>query len=285
VAARWRSFKGIVSLWVELFARDNLLTYASAVALQTLVAAISCALLGLGILGATHDTSLWRRTIGPAIEPRVLHDVYRGVNAVVQHVFSSSSAGVIAFASVLAIWEVSGVVRAVIGALNSIYETQEERPWWIRFPLSFGISIVILVALLGAIVLLLGVHASGGWEWPAAVFRWVAAIALLVAAFGILVRWAPAKRRAKRWASAGSLLVVVCWIVESLIFRWYVTSIADFKTPIGSVVVFLVLTSYLYVGAIILLVALELDEVVRLDAQRPRNRQQLLPLVERVIAG
>lgn len=285
MAARWRSFKAIVRLWVDLFARDNLLTYASAIALQTLVAAISCALLGLGILGAAHDTSLWKRTIAPAIEPRVLHDVYRGVNAVVQHVFSSSSAGVIAFAAILAIWEVSGVVRAVIGALNSVYETEEERPWWIRVPLSLGISVVLLVGLVGSIVILLGLHASGAWEWPAAVLRWVAAIGLMIAAFGILVRTAPAKHRAKKWASAGAILVVVCWVAESFIFRWYVTSVADFKTAIGSVVVFLVLTTYLYVGAIILLVAMELDELVRLDAQRPRNRQQLLPLVERVIAG
>lgn len=285
MAARWRSFKAIVRLWVDLFARDNLLTYASAIALQTLVAAISCALLGLGILGAAHDTSLWKRTIGPAIEPRVLPDVYRGVNAVVQHVFSSSSGGVIAFAAILAIWEVSGVVRAVIGALNSIYETEEERPWWIRFPLSLGISVVLLVGLVGSIVILLGLHASGAWEWPAAVLRWVVAIGLMVVAFGILVRTAPAKHRAKKWASAGAILVVVCWVAESFIFRWYVTSVADFKTAIGSVVVFLVLTTYIYVGAIILLVAMELDELVRLDAQRPRNRQQLLPLVERVIAG
>jgi membrane protein len=285
VAARWRSFKAIVRLWVELFARDNLLTYASAIALQTLIAAISCALLGLGLLGATHETSLWRRTIGPAIEPRVLHDVYLGVNAVAQHVFASSSAGVIAFAASFAVYEVSGVVRAVIGALNAIYETEEERPWWIRLPLSLGVSIVFLAALLGAIVLIAGLHAPGAWEWPVAIFRWIAGVALLATAFGILVRWAPARHRATRWASAGSVLVVIGWVVESLIFRWYVTSVADFKTAIGSVVVFIVLTMYLYIGAIILLVAMELDELVRLDAQRPRNRQQLLPLVERVIAG
>jgi membrane protein len=284
VAARWRSFKAIVRLWVELFARDNLLTYASAIALQTLVAAISCALLGLGILGAAHDTSLWSRTIGPAIEPRVLHEVFRGANAVVQEVFSSSSAGVIAFAACLAVWEVSGVVRAVIGALNSIYETEEERPWWIRFPLSLGVSVVFMVALLGAILLLIAVHAPGAWEWPVAIVRWAAAIGLIVVAFGALVRLAPAEHRATRWASAGAALVVGCWVVESLIFRWYVSSVADFKTAIGSVVVFLVLTSYLYVGAIILLVGMELDEIVRLDAGRPRSRQQLLPLVERVIA-
>jgi membrane protein len=283
VRSRWRSFRAIVRLWVELFNEDNLLTYASAIALQALIAAISFLLLSLGVLGATGDTSLWSRTIGPAIERRVLPDVYRGLNEVVQHVFATSSGGLIAFATVLAIWEVSGVVRAVIGALNAVYETSEERKWWVRFPLSVGISVVLNVALLGAIVLLVAVHGRGGWAWPVAIGRWVAAIGLLMLAFGLLVRWAPAKHRAKRWASAGAVLVVGGWIVETEIFRWYVTSVADFRTAIGSFATMFVATSYLYVGAIILLVGMELDELIRLDTQRPRNRQKLLPLIKGVL--
>jgi membrane protein len=285
VRARWQSFKAIVRLWVELFDRDNLLTYASAIALQALIAAIASALLGVGILGATGDTGLWNKTIGPAIARRVLPHVYGGLNEVVQRVFSDSSTGLLVFAAAFTIWEVSGVVRAVIGALNSVYETTEERPWWIRFPVSFGVSAVFTGALLGAIVLVVGAHAHGGWEWPVAVLRWVGAVGLIMLAFGLLVRWAPTKHRARKWASAGAILVVTAWIVETLIFRWYVTSVADFRTPIGSFASFIVLTSYLYVGAIILLVGMELDELVRLDAHRPRNKQQLLPHVVGVIRG
>jgi membrane protein len=284
VRSRWRNFRAIVRLWVDLFARDNLLTYASAIALQTLVAAIFFLLLGLGILGASHHTGLWSRTVGPAIGRRVLPDVYRGLNQIVEHVFAASSAGLIAFAAALAIWEVSGVVRALIGALNAVYETREERPWWIRFPLSFGVSAVLVVGWLGSIILVMAAHGSGGWHWPVAVVRWAGAVGLLILAFGLLVRWAPAKHRARRWASAGALLVVSGWIVETLIFRWYVTSV-DFRTAIGSFALVIVVTTYLYVGAIILLVAMELDELVRLDTTRPRSRQQLLPLVAGVIRG
>jgi len=285
VGSRWRNFKGIVQLWVELFDEDNLLTYASAIAIQAFIAAISFALLGVGILGAAHDQSLWTKTVGPAIERRVLPHVYGGLNEIVHRVFSSSSAGLIAFATMLAIWEVSGVVRAVIGALNAVYETKEERPWWIRFPVSLGISVAFNVALLGAIVLLAGVHTHGAWQWPVAVVRWVGAVGLMMLAFGLLVRLAPAERRATKWASAGAILVVTAWVVETEIFRWYVTSVANFHTAVGSFASFIVLTTYLYVGAIILLVAMELDELVRLDANRPRNKQKLLPLVSGVIRG
>jgi membrane protein len=108
----------------------------------------------------------------------------------------------------------------------------------------------------------------GGWGLPFAFVRWIGTIVLLGLAFGLLVRYAPAEPRAKRWVSGGAVLVVLAWLVESLIFRWYVTSVANFKTAPGSLAVFLVLTSYLYVGSIILLVGIELDELLREDVEK-----------------
>jgi membrane protein len=285
VQSRWQSFKGIVRVWVELFDDHNLLTYASAIALRTFIAAVACSLFALGILGASHQKQLWQKTIGPAIEPKVLPHVFSGINETVHLVLSSSSAGLLALASALAVWEVSGIIRASIGALDAIYETQEPRPWWIRFPLSLGLAVIFLAAVLGAIAVIWAGHVSGGWSIPILILRWPVAVALIALAFELIVRYAPAKHRRARWASLGSVLVVVGWIGETLIFAAYVRSVANFRTPVGSLEVFIFLATYFYVAAIVLLVAMELDELVRLDLQRPRNRQQLLPLVAGVIRG
>jgi membrane protein len=285
VQSRWQSFKGIVRVWVELFDDHNLLTYASAIALRTFIAAVACSLFALGILGASHQKQLWQKTIGPAIEPKVLPHVFSGINETVHLVLSSSSAGLLALASALAVWEVSGIIRASIGALDAIYETQEPRPWWIRFPLSLGLAVIFLAAVLGAIAVIWAGHVSGGWSIPILILRWPVAVALIALAFELIVRYAPAKHRRARWASLGSVLVVVGWIGETLIFAAYVRSLANFRTPVGSLEVFIFLATYFYIAAIVLLVAMELDELVRLDLQRPRNRQQLLPLVAGVIRG
>ncbi|HEY3462123.1 MAG TPA: YihY/virulence factor BrkB family protein [Gaiellaceae bacterium] len=285
MSARWRSFKKIVRLWVDLFARHNLLTYASAIALRTFIAAVACTLFGLGILGAAHQQELWRQTIGPAIKPKVLPDVFSGIDQTVTNVFSSPTAGLLALASALAVWEVSGIIRAAIGALDEIYETPEPRPFWIRFPVSFGLAILFLAALLGALAIVWAGHVSGSWSIPILILRWPAAAALVAVAFELIVRWAPAKHRRARWASLGSVLVVVGWIGETLIFAAYVRSFANFRTPVGSLEVFIFLATYFYIASIVLLVAIELDELVRLDLQRPRNRQELLPLVTGVIRG
>jgi membrane protein len=99
------------------------------------------------------------------------------------------------------------------------------------------------------------------------------------------VRWGPDENRRKRWTSLGSLLIVIGWIGQTLIFGAYVRSIADFRTAVGSLEVFIFLATFCYVAAIVLLVAMELDELVRADAQRPRAKQKLLPLVAGVIRG
>jgi membrane protein len=285
VAARWRSFKKIVRLWVDLFDRHNLLTYASAIALRTFIAAVACTLFGLGILGAAHQQQLWKQTIGPAIEPKVLPYVFLGIDQTVTRVFSSSTAGLLVLASALAVWEVSGIIRAAIGALDEIYETPEPRPFWIRFPISFGLAILFLAAMLGALAIVWAGHVSGGWSIPILILRWPAAAALVAVAFELVVRWAPAKHRRARWTSLGSGLVVVGWIGETLVFAAYVRSFANFRTPVGSLEVFIFLATYFYIASIVLLIAIELDELVRLDLQRPRDRQQLLPLVAGVIRG
>ena len=282
---RWRSLKKIVRLWVDLFDEHKLLTYASAIALRMFIAAVACTLFALGILGASHQQQLWKQTIGPEIEPKVLPHVFDGIDQTVNRVFSSSTAGLLALAAALAVWEVSGIIRAGIGALDEIYETQETRPFWIRFPLSFGLAILFLAAVLAAIAIVWAGHVSGGWGTAIWILRWPAAVALIAFAFEVIVRWAPAQHRRVRWASLGSVLVVVGWIGETLIFGAYVRSVANFRTAVGSLEVFIFLAMYFYIAGIVLLVAMELDELVRADMQRPRNRQQLLPLVTSVIRG
>jgi len=279
VESRWRSFKKIVWLGVDLFDRHNLLTYASAIALRSFIAAVACTLFGLGLLGAFHQRDLWQNTIAPQIEPKVLPHVFDGIDQTVHRVFSSSTAGLLAFAAALAIWEVSGIIRASIGALNKIYEADEPRPFSVRFPISFGLAVVFLTAMLSAIVVFESGNVSGPWSVPVQILRWPVAVGLVALAFELIVRWAPAEHRRARWASFGSLLVVVGWIGETLIFAWYVRTFANFRTAVGSLEVFIFLATYFYIAAIVLLVAMELDELVRLDLRRPWSRQQLVPLV------
>ena len=97
--------------------------------------------------------------------------------------------------------------------------------------------------------------------------RWGLAISLIALAFGLLARFAPAARRAKKWTSLGTALVVSAWIVQSLVFRFYLSAFAEFRTAIGGLVLVLVVTGFFYIAAIVLLVGIEVDELMRKDAK------------------
>jgi len=269
-----RGFKDLVRLWVDLFDEHELLTSATAIALRALIAMVALALLAIAVLGETGNQDVWKNQIATQIQPKVLPDVYRGIQATVDKIFSSSSAGLIAFATVLALWQVSGAVRACMSALSKIYGTKDERPWYVRFPLSIGIAIVVLAALVGAAFLILGLKhvVHGSWGLPLSIARWLMTIVLLTFAFGVLVRYAPEQPQSKKWASAGAALVVVIWIAQSLLFALYVKDVGNYKTAVGSLLLVYVITTYAYVGAIVLMVGVELDEQLRQDLQGEDER-------------
>jgi uncharacterized BrkB/YihY/UPF0761 family membrane protein len=60
--------------------------------------------------------------------------------------------------------------------------------------------------------------------------------------------------------------VIVTWIVASLLFKLWITYIADFKSPIGSLTGLLIITTYVFVSSAIFLVGAELDELLRKQA-------------------
>jgi membrane protein len=272
-----RGFHAFVQLWRGCFAKHNLLTWASAIAFQAFVALVPLSLLLLGILGAFGERSVWQEQIRPGLEHRLPKRTFGAIDYAADKILNHATAGLLILAIALTIWELSGSVRAAGGALNQIYDAEDERPIWVRFGISFVIAIVIGCCLLGAILLLtLAKHTGGAVETLLGVGRWILAVVLVGVAVNVLIRFAPAEHRSEGWVSLGAAFIVVAWVVASLIFRWYVSSVADFKTAVGTLAVFFVFMAYLYTGSIILLVGIELDELLRRNLKEERHILQHL---------
>jgi membrane protein len=257
------------------FAEHELPIYASAIAFRGLISVIPLALLGLGLLGALGLQDTWNNSIAPAIEPKVLPAVYDGINASVDKIFSSSSAGLIVFAAALAVWDLSLGMSAVMRALNHVHDVEEDRSTFRRCLVAVALAVGVGACVLGAILLLVvAPRAHGGLHVLLGILRWLFAPLVLGLAVGLLVRFAPAQKPEARWASAGSLLVIVTWIVATLLFKLWVTYVADFKSAIGTLTGLLLVTTYFFVSAAIFIVGAELDELLRKET---RGRGVALP--------
>jgi len=262
-----RGIRAFVDLWVGCFAKHNLLTWASAIAFQVLVALVPLAVLVLGVLGALGERRVWVKQVSTGIHKRLPPPTWHAVNYAAERILTHATAGLLAFGAVLTIWEISGSVRAIMGALNRMYDTDEKRSRRERFGVSFGLAIAIGTCLVGSIlVLTLAKHLGGSLHVLISIGRWILAVVLLGIAVELLVRFAPVEARPKKWVTLGSAFTVVAWVIASLIFRVYVTSVANFRSTIGTFVAVLVLIVYLYVTSIILLVGVQADELIRKDA-------------------
>jgi membrane protein len=269
-------------VWSELFARHDLLTSASGIAFRSVVALVPLVLLAFAILGATGEQRLWTEQLGPAIRPRMLPGVYAGIDAAVRRIFADESPVLLVFAAGLAVWDVSSAVRAVMGSFAKVYEQEERRTTVRRFAVSLAIAVPFSVGVIGSLLLvtLLPKAADGGAGVLLTVASWIVALAALSASLWLLLRLGPPQGRRVAWVGVGAGLVVMGWIVQSALFRIFVVDIASFRSATGTLAVFLVLTTYLYVAAIVLLVGIELDELLR-EGEAPRALWEALPALRR----
>lgn len=257
------------------FSEHELPIYASAIAFRGLIAVIPLALLGLGLLSALGLQDTWHNSIAPAIQPKVLPAVYDAINASVDKIFSSSSAGLIVFAAALTIWDLSLGMYAVMRVLNRVHDVEEKRSTLRRAAIAVGLAAGVGACVIVSVLLMvIAPRANGSWHVLFGILRWLIAPLVLVLAIGLVVRFAPAQKPDARWASAGSLLVIVVWIVATLLFKLWVTYVANFKSAVGSLTGLLLVTAYFFVSAAIFIAGAELDELLRKET---RGRGIALP--------
>ena len=246
----------------ECFSEHSLLTYASAIAFRAIVALVPLTLLGLALLGTFGLEDVWTDTIAPALRDHLTQPVFNGIDFTVQQIFATDKTPLIALATALVIWDMTWAVNAVTQALNRIHEVQERRSKLRRILVASGLGIVVVACLIAA-VLVQSIAPSvtdGALDTLLSIARWPVAILFLWAAVTLLFRYAPAEKPKTRRASGGSLLVIATWLVASVLFRGWVTEVANFKSAAGSLTVFLVLTSYILVSSMIFLIGAEVDE-------------------------
>lgn len=248
----------------DAFVRHNLLTYAAAVAFQMIVALLPLAVLGLALLGAFGLGHLWEDTLAPGLRAHLTPQVFHGIDVTGREIVSTDLVATITLAGLLSVWYLTAAVRAVMEALNKIHDVVDERPWWQRGLLALVLGTAVGVAVVGSFLIVTwGSTVTGTASVVLDVGRWVAALVLLSLVVALLVRIAPAEHPAPRWASAGSLLVVVTWIVATLLYKLWLTDVIDLKTPTGILAGLLALAVYLFVTSAVFLVGVQLDETLR----------------------
>jgi membrane protein len=250
----------------------DLLTFATAIAFQVLFALIPLCLFGLGLLGGLGLQDQWTGEWGPRVRGSMSHATFVVVDETVRRVLESKQVFWMTLGGVIAIWKVSAAMRAIMDVFDRIYGSDRRRSFLERLRVSLLLGVAVAALLLAAVAcvvlgddLLRGLGIDSGLVmW----LRWPLALACLFAVVALLVAKAPVEDRPTHWITFGSALVVVSWVGTSLVFGWYLTSVADYGSVFGNLATVVVLLTYLYASSTSVLIGAELDALIEQRANQ-----------------
>jgi membrane protein len=248
---------------VDGFVENDLLTYASAISFQILSSIVPFLLFAFGMLGFLSLEDVWRNELGPDVKAAVSPPAFAVVDEAVRKALESKQVFWVTAGFLIALWEVSGAVRAVMGVLNRVHGDRTQRSWGRRMLVSFGLALVVGGCWLGAIgVVVLGplVVSDGALLF---VIRWAIAGALLLLAVAVLLHFAPERHQPLHWVTRGSLLIIGGWVAMSIGFGFYLREIADYNSIFGGLATVVVLIAYLYASAVVFLGGVQVDALTR----------------------
>lgn len=229
------------------------------------------ALAGLSLVG---ERSIYTHDIAPTLRAHLSSDAFGIANRTAIGVMADHALFWVTVGLAITLWGVAAALRAMMTPLNGIYGARETRSWLQRMRVSLGGGLIVIVLTFAAAIVVLGgrlVHPHGVLAVPFFAARWLVALGLLLLTIAILIRLVPAAKRPVRWLTIGSLLSAVSWIVATLGFGAYISTVSysSYYGGLGSVILLLI---YVHVSAIAFLLGVTVDSQLR-DRVRGRRRQ------------
>jgi membrane protein len=252
---------------VRSFNERNLLTWASALSFQIVTAIVPFLLFGLALLGFLSLGNVWA-DVAKQIKPNLSGPAFQVLQSTATKVLTTKQASWLTLGFGVAIWEMSGGIRAIMGGLAEIYDIRETRPWRRRLRTSIVLATAVSFLILLAIsVVTLGTLLYGDVGQPIGallfLIRWSIAAVLLGVAVGLTVRYAPDADQPTAWVSAGTAIVVVSWSLMSILFGLYVRYVASYDSIFGNLASIVVLFAYVYLSSIVFFAGAQLDAIIR----------------------
>jgi membrane protein len=198
----------------------------------------------------------------------------------VESVISDSSGSLLSFGLLGSLWAASKGMQAVIFALNTAYDVEEERSYWMTkmiapvLTLSLSLFIVSgqvlimfgdwlavwLIGLLG-----LGEGLAGLWQY----IDYLIGLLLLTIGVGLIYHFAPNRKRKWRLITPGAVFAVLASVIVSILFSKYLRFAPKHNAIYGSLGAVIVLLLWLYLWGLALFIGGEINSVIERAAGRP----------------
>jgi membrane protein len=176
----------------------------------------------------------------------------------------------LSFGLVAMLWLSSSLFVAVMDAMNRIMGVREGRPWWkqrvvaLLMALSQGAILIVVFATVLAwrhILHFLGIDQVTA-VLVTAVHGFLVFLVFLLS-FALALYFAPDADQCWEWITPGSLVGSIVLLVVSVAFRVYAQNWGNYNATYGSLGGIVVLMSWIWLCAVTLLAAGEMNRVIR----------------------
>jgi membrane protein len=191
----------------------------------------------------------------------------------VRDVAGKTSGGLLSFSLLSSLWVASSGMAALMRTLNVAYEVEEERPWWKARLVAIGLTLALIVFIIGgALLIIFGdtlASALAGWLRLGEVFAtvwpyvdYLIGLALLVVGMGVIYRFAPSGDQGGRRIAPGAVFAVAAMAIASLLFSVYLSYAPSYSATYGSLGAAIVLMLWLYILAVAIFLGGEVNSEV-----------------------
>src|SRR3954469_5141824 len=170
----------------------------------------------------------------------------------------------------LAVWSANGGMKAIIDALNVVYDETEKRGFFklnaVSLAFTFGGLIAVLIAIGAVVALPIILSVIGLGSITDALFRigrWPLLIVMMLFGLAVLYRFGPSRRSPQwRWLSVGSLFATLTWLAGSALLSFYLANYANYDATYGSLGAAIGLMIWMWMSTIVVLLGAELNSEI-----------------------
>jgi membrane protein len=266
----WRTYREMNS--------DRLLSIAGGVSFFILLAifpAITALVSAYGLFFNASTITNNLSLLNDVVPGNVLGIVHEQASRIASNSGRALSIGIVV-GILVSLWSAMSGVKAMIDALNVIYEQKECRSFLklnlvaLVFTLAGFAAFLLAMATIVVLPLILSPIGLGSLtETVTRIARWPLLLIVLLIGLAVLYRYGPDRRKARwEWVTVGSVFAAVTWIVASFLFSWYLASFANYNATYGSLGAVVGLMIWLWISTIVVLLGAELNAEIEHQTAR-----------------
>ena len=223
----WAGWKDILSRTYQQINEDRVLAVAAGVVFYALLAifpAITAMVSLYGLFAKVSTINEHFSLVAGFLPGGAVEIVQEQVNRLVSKGDAKLGIGFI-FGLAVALWSANAVMKAIMDALNVVYDEKEKRGFIKLNLVSLAFTLAALVTVLlavGAVVVVpvvlnyIGLGSIG--STLVNVLRWPLLLAVIIVGSAVLYRYGPSRREPRwQWLTVGSGVAAIAWLISSVL--------------------------------------------------------------------